>query len=76
MWMLAQKDGKPWWHKRDDQDNWVPVTEEEDAANKKYWNDKFDEIAAKVFNEAFNRPLTDEERNQIDASNQHQEREE
>jgi len=76
MWMLGQKDGKPWWHKRDNKDNWVPVTEEEAASEKKYWNNKFDEICAKVFNDAFNNPLTDEERNQIDASNQHQERDE
>ena len=76
MWMLGQKDGKPWWHKRDNQDNWVPVIEEETASEKKYWNDKFDEICAKVFNDEFNKPLTDEERNQIDASNQHQERDE
>ena len=55
MWMLGQKDGKPWWHKRDDQNNWVPVTEEEDATDKKYWNDKYDEICAKVFNDAFNK---------------------
>jgi hypothetical protein len=55
MWMLGQKDGKPWWHKRDDRDNWIPVTEEENATNKQYWNDKRDSIAAKIFNDAFNK---------------------
>lgn len=74
MWMLGQKDGKPWWHKRNAQGNWIPVSEEEDAFNKKDWIEKRDAICAKIFNDAFNKPLTDEERNQIDASNQHQER--
>ena len=55
MWLLGQKDGKPWWHYRDAQDNWVPISEEEEAAQKKYWNNLFDEIAAKVFNDAFNK---------------------
>ena len=55
MWLLGLKDGKPWWQKRDAHDNWVPVTEEEAAAHKKYWNDKRDEIAAKIFNDAFNK---------------------
>jgi hypothetical protein len=55
MWLLGQRCGKTWWLKRDDRDNWVPVTEEENATNKKYWNDTFDEICAKVFNDAFNK---------------------
>ena len=55
MWMLGQKDGKPWWHKRDDQDNWIPITEEENATNQQYWKDKRDAIAAKIFNDAFNK---------------------
>ena len=55
MWRLGQKDGKPWWHKLDDKNNWVPVTEEEDAITQKYWNDQYDEICGKVFNDAFNK---------------------
>ena len=31
------------------------MTEEEDAITQKYWNDKYDEICAKVFNDAFNK---------------------
>jgi hypothetical protein len=53
-WLLGQKDGKPWWHKQDGKGNWIPVTEEEAEAYKKYWNDKRDEIAAKIFNKHFN----------------------
>ena len=54
MWMLGNKDGKHWWHKQDEKGNWLPVTEEENKAYKDYWNNKRDEIAAKVFNDAFN----------------------
>ena len=54
MWMLGAKDGKPWWQKQNDQGNWVPVTEEEAAANRKYRNDKRDEIAANILNKLFN----------------------
>lgn len=76
MWMLGQKDGKPWWQKKDTNGNWIPITEEEAASEKKYWNDKKNEIAAKIFNEHFNKSFTDEELHQIDASNQHQGRDE
>ena len=53
MWLLGNKDGKPWWHKQDEDGNLIPVTEEEDIANKKYWQDRWDEICAKVLNEFF-----------------------
>jgi len=53
MWFLGHKDGKPWWQKQDENGNLIPVTEKEDAAYKKYWQDKRDEISAKVFNEFF-----------------------
>jgi len=53
MWFLGNKDGKPWWHKQDADGNLIPVTKEEDIANKKYWQNKRDEISAKVFNEFF-----------------------
>jgi len=52
MLFLGNKDGKPWWYKYEN-DNWIPVTEDEDIANKKYSQDRWDEICAKVFNEVF-----------------------
>ena len=55
MWLLGQRCGKTWWQKQNDVGDWVPVTDEEAAASKKYWNDKRDEIAAKIFNDAFNK---------------------
>ena len=54
MWLLSSKDGKPWWHKRDDRGNWIPVSEEEAVSYRNYWNDKRDEIAARIFNKMFN----------------------
>ena len=54
MWILGSKNKQPWWQKQNDQGNWVPVTEEEAAANRKYWNDKRDEIAANILNKLFN----------------------
>ena len=53
MWFLGNKDGKPWWHKQDEDGNLIPVTEEEDIANKKYWQDKRDAICAKVLEDFF-----------------------
>jgi hypothetical protein len=55
MWMLGAKDGKPWWQKQNDQGNWVPVTEEEAAAYRKYWTDKRAEIAASILDKMFNK---------------------
>lgn len=55
MWLLSQKDGKPWWAKRDENNaNWIPVSEEEYAAWKKECQDIRDTIAVKVFNKYFN----------------------
>tara|TARA_R110000868_G_scaffold411507_1_gene704806 strand:- start:760 stop:936 length:177 start_codon:yes stop_codon:yes gene_type:complete len=53
MWFLGNKDGKQWWHKQDEKGNWVPVTEEEAGENKKHWQDKRDEIAARVLSDFF-----------------------
>ena len=54
MWLLGVKNDKPWWQKQDAKGNWVPVTEEEAAAYRKYWADKRDAIAADILNKLFN----------------------
>ena len=52
MWFLGNKNGKTWWYKYEN-DNWVPITEDENTKNKKYSQDKWDEVCAKVLEDFF-----------------------
>jgi len=56
MWLLGQKDNKLWWKEYDPlRKDYIFVSEEINTA---YWEKEkeiFESIAAKVFNDAFNR---------------------
>ena len=55
MWLLGQKQNELWWHKQDKSGSWVPVSQEEADAQNQYWKNQRDEIAAKIFNDHFNK---------------------
>jgi len=54
MWVLGQKDGKPWWLKQDEHHDWVPVSEKEYAEYKQKGQDELDSIVAKALFKHFN----------------------